>query len=80
MSPLHDDAAPGKLPPHAGGVSAAEQELFGGRLRYNQAYVHHEGALTRMTFGRIASALPRMVAVVLRAGWAVTRGPLPEQV
>ncbi|MFF7555961.1 ABC transporter ATP-binding protein [Streptomyces olivaceus] len=76
MSPLHDDADPGKSPPPAGGVSAAEQELFGGRLRYNHAFVHHEGALTRMTFGQMASALPRMVAVVLRAGWAVDRRAL----
>ncbi|MDG9722961.1 MULTISPECIES: ABC transporter ATP-binding protein [unclassified Streptomyces] len=75
MSPPHD-GTPGKPPPHAGGVSAAEQELFGGRLRYNQAFVHHEGALTRMTFGQMASALPRMVAVVLRAGWGVDRRAL----
>jgi ATP-binding cassette, subfamily B, bacterial len=59
-----------------GEVSAAEQELFGGRLRYDQTYVAHEGALTRMGFGQMASALPRMVGVVLRAGWAVDRRAL----
>ncbi len=52
----------------ASGVSAAEQELFGGRLRWNHAYVEHEGALARTGFGRMTSALPRMTAVVLRTG------------
>ncbi|MFD5000338.1 ABC transporter ATP-binding protein [Streptomyces buecherae] len=59
-----------------GGVSAAEQELFGGRLRWNHAYVEHEGALARTGFGQMASALPRMMAVVLRAGWAADRRAL----
>ncbi|MGI5347941.1 ATP-binding cassette domain-containing protein [Streptomyces sp. CA-250714] len=51
------------------GVSAAEQELFGGRLRWDQSFVEHEGALARVRFGQLAAALPRMVGVVLRAGW-----------
>ncbi|MEU2609006.1 ABC transporter ATP-binding protein [Streptomyces albus] len=51
------------------GISAAERELFGGRLRWDQAYIEHEGALARMRFGQVAVALPRMVGVVLRAGW-----------
>ncbi|NSC25686.1 ABC transporter ATP-binding protein [Streptomyces albus subsp. chlorinus] len=52
------------------GISAAERELFGGRLRWDQAYIEHEGALARMRFGQMAVALPRMVGVVLRAGWS----------
>lgn len=51
-------------------ISAAERELFGGRLRWNQSFVEHEGALARMRFGQMAAALPRMVGVVLRAGWS----------
>ncbi|WP_369203251.1 ABC transporter ATP-binding protein [Streptomyces sp. PU-14G] len=54
----------------AHGISAAERELFGGRLRGSQAYIEHEGALARMRFGQMAVALPRMVGVVLRAGWS----------
>ncbi|MFF6772712.1 ATP-binding cassette domain-containing protein [Streptomyces sp. NPDC012637] len=50
-------------------VSDAERELFGGRLRYDQSYVRHEGPLTRLGFGHMAAALPRMVGMVLRTGW-----------
>ncbi|MEU4965556.1 MULTISPECIES: ABC transporter ATP-binding protein [Streptomyces] len=52
-----------------GGVSAAERELFGGRLRWDDAFVEHEGAVARLRFAQMAAALPRMVGVVLRAGW-----------
>ncbi|PSK83063.1 ATP-binding cassette subfamily B protein [Murinocardiopsis flavida] len=51
------------------GVSAAERELFGGRLRWDDAFVEHEGAGARLRFGHMAAALPRMAGVVLRAGW-----------
>ncbi|MEU5896720.1 MULTISPECIES: ABC transporter ATP-binding protein [unclassified Streptomyces] len=50
-------------------ISAAEQELYGGRLRYDQSYVRHERPLTRLKFGHMAAALPRMVGMVLRTGW-----------
>ncbi|MGY1440097.1 ATP-binding cassette domain-containing protein [Streptomyces reniochalinae] len=60
----------------AQGISAVERELFGGRLRWNQSYVEHEGALARMRFGQMAVALPRMVGVVLRAGWSADRRAL----
>ncbi|MEW2391695.1 ABC transporter ATP-binding protein [Streptomyces venezuelae] len=50
-------------------ISDAEQELYGGRLRYDQSYVRHERPLTRLKFGHMAAALPRMVAMVLRTGW-----------
>ncbi|MFE9384671.1 ABC transporter ATP-binding protein [Streptomyces sp. NPDC007025] len=51
------------------GVSAAERELFGGRLRWDDAFVEHEGSVSRLRFGQMAAALPRMMGVVLRAGW-----------
>ena len=43
------------------GISNAERELYGGRLRYDQSFVRHEGPLTRLAFGHMAAALPRMV-------------------
>ncbi|CAL9651171.1 hypothetical protein SUDANB120_06630 (plasmid) [Streptomyces sp. enrichment culture] len=52
----------------ADNISDAERELYGGRLRYDQSYVRHEGPLTRMGFGHMAAALPRMVGMVLRTG------------
>ncbi|WAP53670.1 ABC transporter ATP-binding protein [Streptomyces sp. S465] len=51
------------------GISNAERELYGGRLRYDQSYVRHEGPLTRLSFGHMAAALPRMAGMVLRTGW-----------
>ncbi|MGV9247016.1 ABC transporter ATP-binding protein [Streptomyces sp. NPDC003710] len=51
------------------GISNAERELYGGRLRYDQSFVRHEGPLTRLSFGYMAAALPRMVGMVLRTGW-----------
>ncbi|MER5549745.1 ABC transporter ATP-binding protein, partial [Streptomyces sp. NPDC002589] len=60
----------------ADGISNAERELYGGRLRYDQSYVRHEGPLTRLGFGRMAAALPRMVGMVLRTGWESDRRAL----
>ncbi|MFF0075673.1 ABC transporter ATP-binding protein [Streptomyces sp. NPDC005494] len=57
-------------------MSNAERELFGGRLRYDQAFVRHESPLTRLGFGRLAAALPRMVGMVLRTGWETDRRAL----
>ncbi|MFD9872101.1 ABC transporter ATP-binding protein [Streptomyces niveus] len=54
-------------------MSNAEQELYGGRLRYDQSYVRHESPLTRLSFRHMAAALPRMVALVLRTGWQTDR-------
>ncbi|MFF9769123.1 ABC transporter ATP-binding protein [Streptomyces sp. NPDC014636] len=62
-----------KRDPVASGVSDAERELFGGRLRWDQSYVRHEGALTRTGFGQMATALPRMAGMVLRIGWETDR-------
>ncbi|MEU7315798.1 ABC transporter ATP-binding protein [Streptomyces sp. NPDC007083] len=60
----------------AGGISEAERELYGGRLRWDRSFVHHEGALVRMGFGQMAAALPRMAGTVLRTGWSVDRRAL----
>jgi ATP-binding cassette subfamily B protein len=57
-------------------ISDAERELYGGRLRYDQSYVRHEGPLTRLSFGHMAAELPRMVGMVLRIGWAADRRAL----
>ncbi|MFE5162668.1 hypothetical protein ACFRNT_30010 [Streptomyces sp. NPDC056697] len=40
----------------ASGISDAEQELYGGRLRWDQSFVHHQSALTRMGFGKADAA------------------------
>ncbi|MDT0462247.1 ABC transporter ATP-binding protein [Streptomyces gibsoniae] len=50
-------------------ISNAERELYGGRLRYDHSFVRHEGPLTRLSFGHMATALPRMMGMVLRTGW-----------
>ncbi|APE24519.1 ABC transporter ATP-binding protein [Streptomyces venezuelae ATCC 10712] len=57
-------------------ISDAERELYGGRLRYDQSYVRHEGPLTRLKFGHMAAALPQMVGMVLRTGWKADRRAL----
>ncbi|MGW7666647.1 ABC transporter ATP-binding protein [Streptomyces sp. NPDC054775] len=58
------------------GISEAEHELYGGRLRYDQSYVRHQGPLTRLSFGHMAAALPSMMAMVLRTGWQTDRQAL----
>jgi ATP-binding cassette subfamily B protein len=60
----------------SGGISDAERELYGGRLRYDQSFVRHEGPLTRLKFGHMAATLPRMVGMVLRTGWQTDRRAL----
>ncbi|MFE5513875.1 ATP-binding cassette domain-containing protein [Streptomyces sp. NPDC056529] len=61
---------------NADNISDAERELYGGRLRYDQSYVQHEGPLTRLKFGHMAAALPHMVGMVLRTGWQTDRRAL----
>lgn len=76
VEPGSDEAV---SPPKAGvadSISDAERELYGGRLRYDQSFVRHEGPLTRLGFGHMAAALPRMVAMVLRTGWQTDRRAL----
>ncbi|WP_374109184.1 ATP-binding cassette domain-containing protein [Streptomyces sp. CC228A] len=45
-------------------------------MRYDQSFVRHEGPLTRLGFGHMAAALPRMVGMVLRTGWRTDRRAL----
>ncbi|MGW1788234.1 ABC transporter ATP-binding protein [Streptomyces tubercidicus] len=72
----HSTAQPEDTSEKTDGISNAERELYGGRLRWDQTYVQYEGALTRMRFGQMAAALPRMVGMVLRTGWEADRRAL----
>ncbi|MGW3765367.1 ABC transporter ATP-binding protein [Streptomyces sp. NPDC005131] len=71
--PRRDTPQDAKSTPAKDTISNAERELYGGRLRYDQSYVRHVGPLTRLSFGHMAAALPRMVALVLRTGWQTDR-------
>ncbi|MFE9137959.1 ATP-binding cassette domain-containing protein [Streptomyces sp. NPDC007355] len=76
VEPASDKITSGPKTGAADSISDAERELYGGRLRYDQSYVRHEGPLTRMGFGHMATALPRMVGMVLRTGWEADRRAL----
>lgn len=66
VEPDSDKSANGPEAEARDSVSEAERELYGGRLRHDQSYVRHEGPLTRLKFGHMAAALPRMVGMVMR--------------
>lgn len=79
MTPVEtgsDENAAGRKAGDTENISDAERELYGGRLRYDQSFVRHEGPLTRLKFGHMAAALPRMVGMVLRTGWKADRRAL----
>ncbi|MEV0091351.1 ABC transporter ATP-binding protein [Streptomyces sp. NPDC050738] len=57
-------------------VSAAEQELFGGPLRYDMGWSKHEGAGLDLTMLTAMRALPRLVAGTLRRAWRADRPAL----
>lgn len=57
-------------------VSAAEQELFGGPLRYNTAWAEHERARLDLTMLSAIRAMPRLVGGTLRRAWAADRPAL----
>ncbi len=79
MTSVAPDNDKAENPPKAtptDGISGAERELYGGRLRYDHAFVRHEGPLTRLGFGHMAAALPRMAGMVLRTGWDADRRAL----
>ncbi|WP_435857232.1 ATP-binding cassette domain-containing protein [Streptomyces longwoodensis] len=79
MTPVEAGSDKTASGPNAGAtdnISDAEQELYGGRLRYDQSFVRHEGPLTRLKFGHMAAALPHMVGMVLRTGWKADRRAL----
>ncbi|MFH0180746.1 hypothetical protein ACIA6D_41875 [Streptomyces cacaoi] len=76
VEPCSDKSASGPKAEATDSISDAERELYGGRLRYDQSYVRHEGPLTRLKFGHMAAALPHMVGMVLRTGWKADRRAL----
>lgn len=57
-------------------VSAAEQELFGGPLRYDMAFADHERARLDLTLLSAIRAMPRLVAGTLRRAWVADRPAL----
>lgn len=57
-------------------VSASEQELFGGPLRYDSGWNKHEYAALELTLWQAVRSLPRMVALVLRLAWGADRRAL----
>ncbi|MEU9116839.1 ABC transporter ATP-binding protein [Streptomyces sp. NPDC048483] len=50
-------------------LSASEQLLFGGALRYDTPYVRHELPLLRMSLWAMARHLPQMIGAVAKAAW-----------
>ncbi|MFD4691619.1 ATP-binding cassette domain-containing protein [Streptomyces sp. NPDC058463] len=57
-------------------VSQAEQELFGGPLRYDMAFAEHERARLDLTLLSAIRAMPRLVAGTLRRAWVADRPAL----
>ncbi|WNI20768.1 ABC transporter ATP-binding protein [Streptomyces sp. ITFR-16] len=57
-------------------VSAAEQELFGGPLRYDMGFSEHEHAGLDLTMLSAIRAMPRLVGSTLRRAWAADRPAL----
>ncbi|MFE9912298.1 ATP-binding cassette domain-containing protein [Streptomyces clavifer] len=57
-------------------ISAAEQELFGGPLRYDMGFAEHEGAPLDLTMLSAIRTMPRLVASTLRRAWAADRPAL----
>ncbi|WP_327121349.1 ABC transporter ATP-binding protein/permease [Streptomyces sp. NBC_01341] len=57
-------------------VSEAEQELFGGPLRYDMGFSEHESARLELTMLSAIRAMPRLVASTLRRAWAADRPAL----
>ncbi|MFE7758780.1 ATP-binding cassette domain-containing protein [Streptomyces sp. NPDC057418] len=57
-------------------ISAAEQELFGGPLRYDMGFTEHERAPLELTMLSAIRAMPRLVGSTLRRAWAADRPAL----
>ncbi|WP_329128204.1 ABC transporter ATP-binding protein [Streptomyces sp. NBC_01465] len=57
-------------------VSAAEQELFGGPLRYDMGWSEHERARLDLTMLSAIRAMPRLVGSTLRRAWGADRPAL----
>ncbi|NWF25529.1 ABC transporter ATP-binding protein [Streptomyces sp. PKU-EA00015] len=57
-------------------VSAAEEELFGGPLRYDMGWSEHERAALDLTMVTAIRAMPRLVFGTLRRAWRADRPSL----
>ncbi|WEO99142.1 ABC transporter ATP-binding protein [Streptomyces sp. FXJ1.172] len=57
-------------------VSDAEQELFGGPLRYDFGWSEHEGASLDLTMTSALRSMPRLVGATLRMAWHADRRAL----
>lgn len=54
-------------------VSAAEQELFGGPLRYDMGWSEHERARLDLTMTSALRSMPKLVGTTLRMAWQADR-------
>ena len=57
-------------------VSEAEQELFGGPLRYDMGWSHHEHAPLDLTMMSALRSMPALVGAALRMAWRTDRRAL----
>ncbi|MER5757323.1 ABC transporter ATP-binding protein [Streptomyces sp. NPDC002088] len=57
-------------------VSDAEQELFGGPLRYDMGWSHHEHAGLDLTMMSALRSMPALVGTTLRMAWSADRRAL----
>ncbi|MFB8201900.1 ABC transporter ATP-binding protein [Kitasatospora purpeofusca] len=57
-------------------VSASEQFLFGGRLRYDYSFASHEQTMLRISFIAVARQIPGLLRTALRLGWQADRTAL----
>lgn len=57
-------------------LSESERTLFGGALRWDHSFTENELPILRMSFTTMVRQLPGMVALVVRAAWAVDRRAL----
>ncbi|MBO1333014.1 ABC transporter ATP-binding protein [Streptomyces sp. VRA16 Mangrove soil] len=57
-------------------VSAAEEELFGGPLRYDTGWAEHENAFLELSLLTALRAMPRLVYGTLRRAWHADRSAL----
>ncbi|MFE2726485.1 ABC transporter ATP-binding protein [Kitasatospora sp. NPDC059327] len=59
-----------------GDVSASEQFLFGGRLRYDYGFTSHEQTMLTIGFLTVARQIPGLLRTALRLAWQADRTAL----
>ncbi|WP_033825790.1 MULTISPECIES: ABC transporter ATP-binding protein [unclassified Kitasatospora] len=57
-------------------VSASEQFLFGGRLRYDYGFTSHEQTMLKISFLTVARQIPGMLRTALHLAWHADRAAL----